>query len=187
MNASVGQLTAALAAGDTQAFQEFYEQWFDFIFLQTQVICSSNGRFAADENLCLDIVHDAMIRIIRYIKPMHDQRSLERWLKAVVRCSCYDHFRAQRRRKSREVARTLNETSCDSHNHVIDEQLNWLREQLATLGPQELHLLTLRFRCENTLAQIARVMGLKTGAVDGRILRILKSLRKKARKEFGDA
>src|SRR5690606_3993650 len=51
------QTTSAIARGDTEAFAQFYEIWFDRLVHMTRSI---TGR---DESFCLDVTQDAMLRI----------------------------------------------------------------------------------------------------------------------------
>ena len=75
MAESVRDMTSAIASGDTEAFARFYEQWFDVAFCETRRVL---GR---DEEFCLDVVQEAMMRVIRSIKPIDDETGLRKWLR----------------------------------------------------------------------------------------------------------
>ena len=173
MSESIRTLTHAIATGDTEAFGRFYEQWFDVALAQARR-CS--GR---DEQFCLDVVQQAMMRVIRSIKPMQSEADVSRWLRAVVQSCCYDLLRSELRRARREqVHRTVQ--SANAPEPDIDDRLEWLRMELANLDPEVARMLSLRFRLGWTLQRIGAACGLKPGAVDGRITRALASLRAKA-------
>ena len=57
-------LTGAIAAGDTDAFSRFYRARFD------QMLAEAVRATGRDESFCLDVVQDAMMRVIRSMKPM---------------------------------------------------------------------------------------------------------------------
>ncbi len=178
MHESIRELTAAIASGNIDSFERFYQCWFDFAYEQAR---RATGR---DESFCLDMVQESMIRVIRSIKPMDDEAALKAWLRAVVHSCCYDELRREQRKLRRERARGL---PVDDRMNTDDEQLAWLRSQLALLQPHQAHLLTMRFRLGWTLQRIGRALGLKPGAVDGRISRSIAALRTKAAEDFHDA
>lgn len=177
---SVHQLTAAIASGDTQAFARFYTHWFDFALAQARL--ASNR----DEQFCLDVVQESMMKVIRSIKPIESEAHLQNWLRTVVQSCCYDLLRRERRRRRRELNNALTQPNRSIHDHQLDERLEWLRGQLSSLDPEQVRLLSMRFRLGWTLQRIGSALGLKPGAVDGRITRSIAALRAQAPEEFHD-
>jgi RNA polymerase sigma factor (sigma-70 family) len=176
MSHDVFNQTAAIASGDTEAFSVFYRRWFDDMLIMAR---QCTGR---DEPTCLDIVQDAMLRVIKAIKPMLSEVEVERWLTRVVRTCALDRLRAESRRKRREttvVARTTSEVHVDLHDRI-----DWLCQELARLDDNEARLLIMRHRFGWTLKQIGHALRLAPGAVDGRINRLLLMLRRKATENF---
>ena len=57
-----------------------------------------------DESFCLDVVQDAMMRVIRSMSEMQTEEDVTRWLRAVVMNCAYDLLRKERRRRIRENA-----------------------------------------------------------------------------------
>ncbi len=60
---TIAVMTAQIAAGHPEALCGFYRSWFDTIFTEAR---RATGR---DESYCLDVVQDAMRRVIRSMKP----------------------------------------------------------------------------------------------------------------------
>ena len=182
MSRSVRDITTAIASGNPEAFAQFYRQWFDIVLAEVRLAAGAKG---CDEQFCLDMVQETMIRVIRSIKPMDSQAALHTWLRVVAQSCCYDHFRSQKRRMRREAAATApKEQASDSRE--LNERLDWLHKQLTSLDSGDVHLLTLRFRMGWTLQRIGQSLGLKPGAVDGRISRLLAGFRRSAREDFND-
>ena len=178
MNPSINKLTGAIAAGDTEAFARFYESQFTFMYAEARRV---TGR---DEAFCLDIVHDAMVKVIKSLKPMETEAGLKRWLGVAVRSCAYDRLRqeARRRRREESVARpTEPEAREDLH-----DRLAWLRRELAACDESTRALLTMRLRFGWTLAQIGAAVGLKPGAVDGRLRRTIDAFRQRAKDAFNE-
>lgn len=172
------RLTAAIAAGDTEAFSRFYRRWFPVLYADAR---RATGR---DEAFCLDVVHDAMLRVIRSMRPLPTEADLRRWLRVVVRSCAYDRLRAESRRLRHErAARETRSVAAGAGDAELDDRLEWLRRELRDLDDRSVQLLVMRHRLGWTLARIGRVLGLAPGAVDGRLRRIAARLRRRAAKE----
>jgi RNA polymerase sigma factor (sigma-70 family) len=177
---TVRDITAAIASGDTEAFSAWYRANFDWMHAHAR---RCTGR---DESFCLDVVQDAMLKVIRCMRPFDDEASLRAWLSAIVRRCALDRLRAEARRARRERRNAAQEPTDVSLAHAIasDEQVEWLGRKLQGLESEASGLLALRYRLGLTLQQIGSLMGLKPGAVDGRINRLLSALRQSAAEEF---
>lgn len=163
------ELTGAIASGDTRAFACFYRDWFGRAFGFAR---RATGR---DEAFCLDVVQDAMLRVIRSMRALESEQEVSNWLYAVVKSCAYDHLRKERRRVERESKVSERpEASAD-----LLERIEWLKAELAQLDAKTYPLIALRFRFGWTLARIGLALGLKPGAVDGKIRRATGQLKKK--------
>ena len=172
----VRELTRAIASGDTEAFAQFYRERFDAMYAHAR---RCTGR---DEAFCLDVVHDAMLKIIHQMKSFDEESALRAWLGTIVRRCAYDRLREESRRARRErrVARTEAASTVDGRK----EHLEWLARRLSILNDEQNRLLSLRYRLGWTLQQIGSLLGLNPGAVDGRINRTLAALRENAAEDL---
>jgi len=175
---SICQLTRAIASGDTEAFARFYRRWFDRMYAEANRV---TGR---DESFCLDVVHDGMMRVIRFLGPMDSEAVLWSWLRAVIRSCALDRLRREMRRRKREQAGEG--IAPPAAPDDLEERLAWLRKELAALDGREAALLTMRHRFGWTLRQVADAVGLNPGAVDGRLRRTLQTLRRRAKEAFDE-
>ncbi len=164
--------TAAVASGDTEAFARFFNEWFEWMRRESARL---SGR---DDAFCADVVQDSMMRVIRSLKPMDAEDGLRRWLRVVVRSCVYDRLRAEARRRARDHAAGTPSRQPDAD---LQGRIRWLEEQLRSVGDANAELLIMRFRFGWTLRQIGNTLGLKPGAVDGRLRRLLSSLRRRER------
>lgn len=170
------ELTAAIADGDAEAFAQFYEARFDPMFAAAR-------RFTGlDEADCLDIVQEAMVRMIKSMRPFQDEPALRAWMMRVLKSAAYDHLRARRRAARRERAAAHNERldAAAGERLDVEERLGWLRSELGGLDRATAELIELRFRAGMTLAAIGRRAGMSPSAVDGRINRSIKRMRESA-------
>ena len=167
-------LTAAIASGDTEAFARFFDLWFDW--MRTEAARTT----ARDEAFCLDVVQDSMMRVIRSLKPMSTDDDLRRWLRVVVRSCAYDRLRRDARARGRERARASAPTARRDADPEFNDRLRWLARELQSIGDANAQLLLMRYRFGWTLQQIGNAAGLKPGAVDGRLRRLVSMLRRRA-------
>jgi len=165
-------LTAAIASGDTEAFARFFDLWFEWMRREAG---RATGR---DESFCLDVVQDSMMRVIRSMKPMPTEDDLRRWLGVVVRSCAYDLLRAEARARARQ--RRGHTATRAEHDMELHGRIRWLEQELRSMSSCNAELLLMRYRFGWTLQQIANALGLKTGAVDGRLRRLIGMLRRHA-------
>lgn len=171
-----------MAAGDSDAIARFYNDFFDAMFREARRAC---GR---DEQFCLDIVQEAMLKVIRSIRPMETQAQLVQWTRRLVRNAAFDQLRAEIRRKQREV-RSASPTAVEGQAREIEElssQMNWLAAELDSMPASESRLLSARYEWGWTLQRIGRELGISAGAVDGRIRRLLARIRHRYGKRSDD-
>ncbi len=181
---TIAAMTAKIAAGHPEALCRFYRGWFDTMFTEAR---RATGR---DESFCLDVVQDAMMRVIRSMKPMKNELHLRRWLRAVVNSCAADRLRSESRRRAREQRWAASSKAIQTSGLAPADDPNvrqrWLREQLAALDERAAELLVMRHGFGWTLKQIGRAVGMTPGAVDGRLRRLLGTLRRKASEESDD-
>lgn len=166
----VGRLTAAIAAGDADAFSTLYTARFPLIY---SVVRRATGLSEPD---CLDITQEACLRMIRRMKVTDDPQALDAWLARVARTSAYDHLRAMRRRRARELRAARPDSQPDARRRLVEAEsaLAQAARALAPLEEGRAELLRLRFGRSMTLQSLANAVGLNTGAAHGRIERAVR-------------
>ncbi len=179
-----GHVTSSIVAGDPSAFAVYYESYFDLMLKQARRLC---GMSAED---CVDLVHDAMLKAGKSMKPITDCRSLEAWSRAVVYSVCLDRLRKSTRERNwlrvNQHYAKLTEDQADSASLGIAARLAWIESSLENLPADLRQLFSWRFRLGWSLKAIGRQLGISTGAVDGRMRRAIDTLREQAIQEFGD-
>ena len=175
------EITRRIKGGDQSAFEVYYEHSFMIMFCQIQKLIGS------DEQTTLDIVQLAMLKVIRCIKPLPDESAVNAWSSAVAKSVAYDWLR-KNSRKHEFVGDFEHDIAAPSPEPglVAQSRLHWIEGQLMEL-PRELRkIILLRYRLGWSLRRIAETVGLKTGAVDGRIRRTIEKLQEKAQREFNE-
>src|SRR5437667_159912 len=84
------------------------------------------------------------------------------------------------------LARTAVVPEATQASVADDERLQWLRHRIASMDPELVRMVELRFAERWTLARIAALFGLTAGTIDGRLRRALRHLRELAREELDE-
>lgn len=173
-------ITKAIASGDRDAFALLYNEKF------TLILAVLRRAARLDDSACMDIAQETFLRVIRKMKTLDNERALDAWLATIARRAAYDHLRAESRRRSRETAaaRARHEALVDHDAPETAERLAWLRSQLTGLDRAVSDAVDLRVRLGMTLADAGRILGLKPGAVDGRVRRAVDSIRTQAQEDI---
>jgi RNA polymerase sigma factor (sigma-70 family) len=180
------RLAKAIAAGDAGAFALFYEAWFDRAYSLARRLTRR------DESFCLDVVQEAMLRVIRSIRGLSDPAGLDRWMARIIHTTALDLLRREARRARREVAAARGRSApaaqpgADPCCLEVEERVAWLEARLEELPAGDRALIRERFERGGTLRDVGRRMGLTGNAVNGRIARAVRRLRGLAKELFHD-
>lgn len=172
IDGDVRVLTEGVAGGDAEAFARFFDAWFDFMSTEAARVTGRDGA------LRLDVVQEAMLRVIRGMKPMDSPAHLRAWVRAAVRTAAFDLLRRERRRLRRE-RRAAEAPRPGPPDAALAARLHWLAREIEALDEPDAHLLRLRYRFGWTLRRIGLALGATTGAVDGKLRRLLETLRRR--------
>ena len=162
-------LTAAIASGDTAAFERLYRAHF------ARMLATARRFTGRDESFCLDVVHDATLRLARTLPIIETDAALHTYIRRCVCRAALDRLRTDARRTARERAAATH--NHDGTTHHTAEHIDALRQEIARLQPRDTALLRLRFALGRTLEQIARAERTTPGATHGRTRRALHALR----------
>ena len=171
-------LTSGLAAGDESAVERFHHHYFAVLLAAAR---AATGR---DESFCLDVVQEALLRILRCIRPVQAAPQLHAWLTLVVRTTAFDLLTAERRRRQRE--QDWGHDVAPRGDDPNAERLEWLRAEIQTLDPALERMFRLRYEQGWTLARIAGLLGISIGSVDGHLRRALDQVRLRAQGAFNE-
>lgn len=168
-------ISLEIVNGEQRAFARYYESFFDLMFHEASRL---SGR---DESFCLDMVHDSMLKAMHSMKPMSSFSALSAWSKAVVRSVVYDAFRLEQRdRKQLQQIDAEGSTENEAGFLEREARLCWIEEQVREMDTELRKMFRWRYRWGWTLKRIAQKLGLKTGAVDGRIRREISRIQAKS-------
>lgn len=178
---SADELTRGIARGDADALAEFYARWFD------RLLALASSLTRRDESFCLDVVQEAMLRVVRCIRPMRSDEDVLRWMTRVVHTTALDLLRREARRAARERRGTVPASSRDAAaDTALGEQIAWVRSRLVELPPHDADLIGLRFSRGASLRAAGDAAGVTGDSAHGRIRRTLARLRTLAKEAFDE-
>src|SRR5690242_20301376 len=95
---TVTELTAGMAAGNSRAVEVFYRRYFDIMYAYARQMTRR------DESTCLDVVQEAVLRVVRTVRRVESERQFRAWLRLVTQTSALDMLKSESRRRRRESA-----------------------------------------------------------------------------------
>ncbi len=155
-------------AGD---FSSFYEENYDDIY--RYVYCKIGNPWDTD-----DIVSEVFTRAYRHFATAPGHRKA--WLVTIARNTSIDFFR----RQGREIPAAVPENLAfipEADSCELDPDMACLKSSLSHLRPEQFELVNLRYFCDLPMRDIARVLGITTGAVKMRIYRLLEYIGEKVK------
>lgn len=160
-------VTTGMSHGDEQAFREFYSVYFSRLLRYLLVVTRG------EEDLARDCLQEAMMRVIKNIKPFQDEAVFWGWLTRVARTAFLDEMRRRKRRANIAADMEL----CTTSPHSDDGMLMLINETIEELDDRDKHLIVGSYFDGRSHAALAEDQGTTPKAVESRIARIRKKLR----------
>jgi len=168
-------LVARLRAGDEDAAHEFFDRYAARI---RRFIANSLGGAAADTD---DILQETFIALADALPFFRGDSSLFTFACAIAHRKVLSLIRTNARRARLMLAAPITEQPT-SHDIGANREFN---RDLARLRPEYREVLLLKYVEEIGVSEIARILRLSEHAVESRLARARKSLRKSLKEEYG--
>jgi RNA polymerase sigma-70 factor (ECF subfamily) len=174
MNKSEEKIIKKAIAGDRLAFREL-------VLENSHAMFRLAWRLCGDEGLAEDIVQDAFIKAWRKIGDFRMQSGFRSWLHRITVNTAMDHLRKQASRKRHETAepeweRIQQASEAPKHDVQIDIRTR-TRAAMMKLSETERSALMLRHFEGHSIAEIAQILDLTTGACKQTVFRAVKKMR----------
>lgn len=156
--------------GNKEAFDELVERWQERLW---HYACQVSG----SESVAWDIVQEAWFGIIKGLSKLQDPAVFPRWAFRILNNKCADWLRKQhlQSRLNHEIAKQGKEELDKKQNS--DEKVDLLNAAIERLSPERRALLTLRYREDFDMDQIAKILRIPEGTVKSRLNRTVENLR----------
>jgi RNA polymerase sigma-70 factor, ECF subfamily len=170
--ADLRRLVTRAKAGDQDAVDALYRLHVDRIYAY---LAANVGNPHDAEDLTTQTFMRMLVSLPRY-RP--GSTPFAAWLFRIARNLAIDHFRAAARVRARaQPAPARNASAEDEALSVLDREV--VRGELATLPLGQREVLTLKFVCGLTNAEVASVLGKTEGAVKALERRALRTLQRR--------
>jgi len=170
-------LTRAVRRGDAEAFSRFYDLYsfrlYKFLFALAR----------GDENEAKEVCQAVLIKLTKRFEVFDDERQLWAWLATLTRNTFIDHCRAQQRR-NRLVSLDALPAAFDTKGDPEHRLAELLRENLASLPPEERELIQAAYVDERPLQELADESGQTYKAVESRLGRLRHKLKERLLKNL---
>lgn len=144
-------MTQEIRNGNEAAFDLFYELYSDRMYRYLLVA------LRGDEDLAREILQEALLRVVRYMKPLPSDENLWRFLAALMRSAMFDYNRrAKASRKVLDAAQRLDAVESGlSEDAALDRMRESLEHALRTLPEDDRKLLEARYYDERSLRELS--------------------------------
>ena len=165
-------LTRAVRRGDAEAFSRFYDLYSFRLYKYPFVLAQG------DENQAKEVCQAVLIKLTKRFKVFDDERQLWAWLTTLTRNAFIDHCRAQQRR-NRLVSLDALPAAVGIERDPEHRLAELLRENLASLPPEERELIQAAYVDERPLQELADESGQTYKALESRLGRLRYKLKER--------
>ena len=154
---------------DEKAFQLFHESWFDRIYRYQLALCHG------DSSLAADCAQDTLIRIVKHIKVFKSEEIFWCWIASLSKSAFIDAVR--KIQKEKKISIELAESICEQSNEH-NELLHLLEKEMGALSPKDRNLLEGKYYDRHKIRDLAKQTGSSEKAVESRLARLRKKLKR---------
>jgi RNA polymerase sigma factor (sigma-70 family) len=182
-------LITKVLAGDQAAFSGLVKRYQDYVFTLTL-------RFTKNREDAEEVAQDVFVKAYKALADYKGTAKFSTWLYTVVYTTSISFLRKKK----------MNTTSIDDDQHVIQlenhessfmantieqkSKLNSLNQAIGMLSPDDAAIITLFYKSEQSLDEIAKILTIEANAVKVRLHRARQRLREKMEQllkgEFSD-
>jgi RNA polymerase sigma-70 factor (ECF subfamily) len=172
----VTALTSGLAAGDENAFRRFHSLYFHRLLRYHLVVAHG------DENSAREALQETYLRVVRHARRFNDEEAFWSWLTVLARSSACDRGRACQRYWSllaRYAGMLLPADTAEGQGDTDAILSENLQACLNDLGELDRQLIEAKYLRKVTVRDLAVEYSLTEKAVESRLLRARRFLRRK--------
>jgi RNA polymerase sigma-70 factor (ECF subfamily) len=177
------ELINTVLKGDQQAYALIVDRYQSFVF--TLVVRYVKSREDAEE-----VAQDIFVKAYRALADFKGASKFSTWLYTIVTTTCISFLRRKKLEihslnNEKVLAVAENRDSGMNANQVEQKsKLIMVNNAIALLNPDDAEIITLFYKGEQTLEEIAQVLGIAANAVKVRLHRARTRLKEKMQKHF---
>jgi len=158
--------------GETEAFQELIEMWYQRLFSYT-------FRLTGSKEATPDLVQDALLVVSKKLRTLRDPATFPNWVYQIVSFKCRDWIRKQQRNRIHTETFIENKEELEYETKTDDQLL--IKEALEKLEAPYYEVIRLFYMEEFSVSEISSLLEIPVGTVKSRLFnarKLLKSILK---------
>ena len=164
-------MTRGIRKGDEHCFDLFWSRYAQRMV--RYLLIAVRG----DENLAIELRHEAMVRAARYMKPFDDQEQLWRWLVRLMRTALIDRVRKEKKHKDVVPLPHPDCLQVVDDGPVQDRLFELLDDALDGLSDDDKQLVESFYYDGKSQNDLARLDGTTSRAIGMKLLRLRSKLK----------
>jgi RNA polymerase sigma factor (sigma-70 family) len=176
---------ALVLKGHQQAYSILVERYRNYVF--TLVLRYIKSREDAEE-----VAQDVFVKAYRSLPDFRGQSKFSTWLYTVATTTCISFLRKKKpevhsleNEKVSEAAARM-EGGIPANQIEQKSKVNMVNEAIRLLNPDDAQIITLFYKSEQTLEEIAKILGKESNAVKVQLHRARGRLKEKMQKHFSE-
>jgi RNA polymerase sigma-70 factor (ECF subfamily) len=177
------ELISKVLGGDQQAYAVLVDRYKSYVF--TLALRFTKNREDAEE-----VSQDIFIKAYRALADFRGASKFSTWLYTIVNTTCITFLRKKRLEvyslDNENVFEVADSQDSGFRANLVEQKsrVNMVNQAIALLSSDDAEIITLFYKAEQSLDEIAKVLGIESNAVKVRLHRARTRLREKMQKHF---
>ncbi|MET0464335.1 MAG: RNA polymerase sigma factor [Chitinophagaceae bacterium] len=177
------ELISKVLGGDQQAYAVLVDRYKSYVF--TLALRFTKNREDAEE-----VSQDIFIKAYRALADFRGASKFSTWLYTIVNTTCITFLRKKRLEvyslDNENVFEVADSQDSGFRANLVEQKsrVNMVNQAIALLSSDDAEIITLFYKAEQSLDEIAKVLGIETNTVKVRLHRARTRLREKMQKHF---
>lgn len=182
---SDNEIISRVLQGEKNAYAELVNRYQNYVFTLTL-------RFTKNREDAEEVAQDIFVKAYRALSDFRGASKFSTWLYTIVNTTCITFLRKKRlATHSLDDERTFElADSQDSglRANLVEQKskINMVNQAIALLNPDDAEIITLFYKSEQSLEEIAAILGLETNTAKVRLHRARQRLKDKMEKHFAE-
>jgi RNA polymerase sigma factor (sigma-70 family) len=179
------EIISRVLKGEQNAYAELVNRYQSYVFTLTM-------RFTKNREDAEEVSQDIFVKAYRSLADFRGASKFSTWLYTIVNTTCITFLRKKRLEvqsldHEKVFESVENHDSGFNANQVEQKsKVNMVNQAIGMLGADDAEILTLFYKAEQSLEEIAKVLGLETNTVKVRLHRARQRLKDKMESSFSE-
>jgi len=179
------EIISRVLKGEQNAYAELVNRYQGYVF--TLVLRMIKSREDAEE-----VAQDVFVKAYRSLADFRGESKFSTWLYTITNTTCITFLRKKkldvRSLDNEKVFEMADSKDSDFRANVIEQKsrVSMVNKAIAMLNPDDSEIITLFYKAEQNLEEIARILGLEANTAKVRLHRARGRLKEKMEKHFAE-